>query len=194
VEPDIPQGNAAGTARCNIELKARDPAPSRSVELCRALGAEGKGTIWQRDSYFDVPFGGLKLREERPGRPHLIQFERANEPQPRESRYRIVGVESAQDLISVLAAAVGLAVVVTKRRQLFLWRSVRIHLDEVEGLGTFIELEAVATAGSDLQHEHQLIAQLRSTFALDDERLVGTGYAAQLQRQSPVAAGQDKGP
>ena len=56
-------------ARRNIELKARDPDPARSIEACRAIGAENMGTIWQRDSYFDVPFGGLKLREESPGDP-----------------------------------------------------------------------------------------------------------------------------
>jgi adenylate cyclase class IV len=49
-------------ARRNIELKARDPTPTQSIEACRALDAETRGTIWQRDSYFDVPYGGLKLR------------------------------------------------------------------------------------------------------------------------------------
>jgi hypothetical protein len=75
--------------RRNIELKARDPDPSVSLEVCRALGAEDRGTIAQRDTYFKVASGGLKLREEQPGRPHLIQFERTSEPQQRESRYRI---------------------------------------------------------------------------------------------------------
>lgn len=73
----------------NIELKALDPDQSASLEVCRALGAEDRGAIAQRDTYFDVARGGLKLREEQPGRPHLIQFERASEPQQRESRYRI---------------------------------------------------------------------------------------------------------
>jgi hypothetical protein len=66
-------------------LKAQDTDPSASLEVCRALGAEDRGTIAQRDTYFKVARGGLKLREEQPGRPHLIQFERASEPQQRES-------------------------------------------------------------------------------------------------------------
>jgi len=172
-------------ARRNIELKATDPAPSRSLEACQGLGAEDRGTIWQRDSYFDVPFGGLKLREESPGRPHLIQFERADEPQQRESQYRIIEVEDAQTLLAALTAAIGLTVVVTKHRHLFLWRDVRIHLDEVEHLGTFIELEAVAPPDSDLSHERELISQLRSTFAVTDDRLLAVGYATQLKMQSP---------
>jgi adenylate cyclase class 2 len=169
------------SARRNIELKARDPTPTQSIEACRALDAESRGTIWQRDSYFDVPYGGLKLREESPGRPHLIQFERADEARQRESRYRIIEVEDDQMLLAALTAAVGLAVVVTKRRQLFLWKDVRIHLDDVEQLGTFIELEAVAPPGSDLVHEHGLIRRLRTTFAITDERLVAIGYAKQLR-------------
>lgn len=58
--------------RRNIELKATDLAPQRAIEACRALNAEDRGTIWQRDS-------GLKLREEDPGLAHLVQFERADE-------------------------------------------------------------------------------------------------------------------
>jgi adenylate cyclase, class 2 len=170
-------------ARRNIELKATDPTPARSIEACQALNAEDRGTIWQRDSYFDVPFGGLKLREEDPGRPHLVQFERAEEPQQRESRYRIIEVEDAHTLLAALTTAIGLKVVVTKRRHLFLWKDVRIHLDTVEHLGSFIELEAVAQPDSDLTHEHALISQLRSTFAITDERLLAVGYATQLKAQ-----------
>lgn len=91
--------------RRNIELKATDPDPSVSLEVCRSLGAEDRGTIAQRDTYFEVARGGLKLREEQPGRPHLIQFERASEPQQRESRYRIIEVSDGTALCAALAAA-----------------------------------------------------------------------------------------
>ena len=175
---------AVPNAQRNIELKATDPVPARSIDACRSLNAKSSGTISQRDSYFDVPHGGLKLREEKPGRPHLIQFERAEEAQQRESRYRIIDVADSQTVLAALTAAVGLAAVVTKRRRLFLWRGVRIHLDEVEQLGTFIELEAVAPPDSDLLHEHQLISHLRTAFGITDERLIAVGYAKQLQAAS----------
>jgi adenylate cyclase class IV len=163
--------------RRNIELKAADPDPSASLEVCRTLGAEDHGTIAQRDTYFEVAHGGLKLREEQPGRPHLIQFERASEPQQRESRYRIIEVSDGAALCAALAAAIGIRGVVVKRRRLLLWQSVRIHLDEVERLGTFIELEAVAPADSNLDHEHRLVAELRDVLGITDERLVALGYA-----------------
>ena len=155
--------------------------------MCRQIGAGDHGEIWQRDTYFEVASGGLKLREKRPGRPHLIQFERINEPQQRESRYRIIEVEDGPMLSAALAAAIGVRVVVTKRRRLFLWRDVRIHLDEVERLGRFIELEAVAPPDSDLTHEHRLIAELRDALAITDKRLVAVGYAEQLRVRRPAA-------
>jgi predicted adenylyl cyclase CyaB len=170
--------------RRNIELKATDPDPSASLDVCRALGAQDRGTIAQRDTYFEVARGGLKLREEQPGRPHLIQFERASEPQQRESQYRIVEVDNPDTLIAALTDALGLRVVVAKRRHLFLWRNVRIHLDRVEGLGDFIELEAVAPPDSDLTHEHELVAELRMALTITDERLIGLGYAERLLRKS----------
>jgi predicted adenylyl cyclase CyaB len=166
--------------RRNVELKARDVSPERSLESCRLLGAEDRGEIWQRDTYFRVVSGGLKLREERPGRPHLIQFERDNVPHQRESRYRVVAVQDGAVLRAALAAAIGVRGVVAKRRRLFLWRDVRIHLDDVEQLGTFIELEAVAPPDSDLSQEHRLIVELREVFGITDERLVPLGYADQL--------------
>lgn len=172
--------------RRNIELKATDQDPASSHETCRALGAEDHGEIWQRDDYFEVAHGGLKLREERPGYPHLIQFDRANEPQQRESRYRIIKVDDGAVLRAALANAIGVRATVIKHRRLFLWRAVRIHLDTVERLGTFIELEAVAPPDSDLTHEHQLIVELREVFGITDDRLVAIGYADQIQASPTI--------
>ena len=69
------------TPRRNIELKARDLDRGASLKACLKLGASDYGTISQRDTYFDSPHGGLKLREEHPGSAHLIQFLRAEQPQ-----------------------------------------------------------------------------------------------------------------
>jgi adenylate cyclase class 2 len=167
--------------RRNVELKARDPDPARSLATCLdELGAEDRGVLWQRDTYFHVAHGGLKLREQEPGTPHLIQFQRADEPQERESRYRIVEVGDPAVLVAALDAALGVRGAVEKRRRLFLWHDVRIHLDTVEDLGTFVELEAVAPATSDLAHEHALVAELRVALAITDDRLVPVGYAKLL--------------
>ncbi|HEX4465614.1 MAG TPA: class IV adenylate cyclase [Solirubrobacteraceae bacterium] len=167
--------------RRNIELKASDQDSANSLNTCRALGAVDHGEIEQRDTYFEVTRGGLKLREEHPGRAHLIQFERADEPQQRESRYRVIEVDDGVVLCAALSVALGVRGVVAKRRRLLIWRDVRIHLDDVERLGAFIELEAVAPPDSDLTHEHALIGELRRAFAITDERLLSVGYAKLLK-------------
>jgi predicted adenylyl cyclase CyaB len=170
--------------RRNIELKARDPSPERSRECCLQLGAEDHGELRQRDTYFQVAHGGLKLREQEPGRAHLIQFERPDGLEERESRYRIVEVDDGALTRSALQSALGVRTTVVKRRRLFIWQTVRIHLDEVEELGTFIELEAVAPERSDLTHEHELVAQLRGRFGITEERLVAVGYADLIRQRS----------
>jgi adenylate cyclase class IV len=157
----------------NLELKARDPDPARSLAACLRLGAEDRGLIEQRDTYFDVASGRLKLREEDPGEPHLIFYVRADTPTTRESRYRIAPVADATATRTVLGAALVVAGTVAKRRRLLLWQGVRIHLDEVAGEGTFVELEAVDMAPGPAADR---IAHLRRALAITDERLVSRGY------------------
>jgi adenylate cyclase class 2 len=167
----------------NIELKARDSDPGQSRRICRDLGAEDHGDLWQRDTYFHVPGGRLKLREQRPGSAHLIQYSREDRPEQRESRYRVAAVMEPTEMAAVLGASLGVRVVVEKRRRLFVWNDVRIHLDDVRGLGCFLELEAVAPPDSDLSGERRAIAELRDIFAISDSRLIATGYADQLEHR-----------
>jgi homotetrameric cytidine deaminase len=128
--------------RRNLEIKARDPDPRRSLEAALALGAEDQGELTQRDAYFAGARGRLKLRRQTPGDAELIQYRRPDEAGPRTSEFRVVPVTEAQALEQALDAALGTLVVVEKQRRLLLWEGVRIHLDEVDGLGAFVELEA----------------------------------------------------
>jgi homotetrameric cytidine deaminase len=161
----------------NIEIKARDRDPARTLELALELGAADEGDLQQRDTYFDGARGRLKLREQEPGEDELIEYRRADEAGARASSYRRVRVTSAPELREALDAALGTLVVVTKRRRLLLRNNVRIHLDEVEGLGSFIELEAVASPGSDLAAEHAQVAALRARLEIGDDALVGESYS-----------------
>ena len=131
----------------------------------------------QRDTYFNVARGRLKLREENGATPHLIAYERPDLSGQRESRYRIIEVQDAEELKAALADTLGVKVVVAKERRLFLWEgNVRIHLDAVEGMGDFIEFEAVASADSDLTREETQARRLREAFEIDDADVIGESY------------------
>jgi len=166
----------------NVELKAHDADPGRTLQRALAAGAQDRGVLRQRDTYFAVPRGRLKLREEEPGGATLIAYERPDAATERVSDYRLVRVPEAAPLQAALAAANGVAVVVDKRRRLLLWETVRIHLDEVAGLGSFLELEAVAEPGSDLSRERAQVARLREALEIRDEALVEGSYADAVMR------------
>lgn len=165
--------------RRNIELKARDPDPARSLQAALQMGASDEGWLQQTDTYFRVPQGRLKLREDGPVA-QLISYERANERAARESRYRLVDVSDPAGLKDALSDALGVLVVVEKSRRLLLWQGVRIHLDEVRGLGSFIELEAVADPASDLSAEHHRAGQLQDALAITPDRIVAFSYSDEL--------------
>jgi homotetrameric cytidine deaminase len=161
----------------NLELKARDPEPGRTLELALALGAEDRGEIEQRDTYFARARGRLKLREQTPGDAELIAYERSDGAEPRPSDYRVVPVADPEALGAALDAALGTLVVVAKRRRLLLWDGVRIHLDDVEGLGSHLELEAVAAPGSGIEAERQKVERLRAELRIEDASLVAESYS-----------------
>src|SRR5918992_6056394 len=157
----------------NIEFKARDPQPARTLELALALGVEDRGEIAQRDTYFSqAARGRLKLREQDPGDDELIQYRRADAAGARESEYRRVPVADAPALREALDEALGTLVVVEKRRRLVLHENLRIHIDEVEGLGSFLELEAVAAPDADPAAEHDKLSRLRERLQIPDDALL----------------------
>lgn len=125
----------------NIEIKARcaDPAFVRHFLLDNQ--AEFRGTDQQTDTYFRVSQGRLKLREGNIEN-NLIYYERDNQAGPKQSRFRLVKVEDAPGLKAALTASCGIKVVVTKKREIYYIGNVKFHIDEVPGLGSFVEIEA----------------------------------------------------
>jgi homotetrameric cytidine deaminase len=165
-------------ARVNVELKARDADPAATAARCLALGAEDHGVLSQRDTYFARARGRLKLRDQGEDGAELIAYQRSDGSEPEESSYVIAPVAAPEQLGEALDAALGTTVVVVKRRRLFIWENVRIHLDEVQELGTFVELEAVVGSGSDdLAIAQAQVARLRTELAIDDDALLAVGYS-----------------
>jgi homotetrameric cytidine deaminase len=154
--------------RRNVELKARDADPEATLRRALELGASDEGVLRQRDTYFGRTRGRLKLREQEPGGAELIAYQRPDDAQARTSAYRIAEVADPDALREALDSALGTRVVVDKRRRLLLYENVRIHLDDVDGLGSFVELEGVAAPDSDLARENELVERLRAQLHLGE--------------------------
>jgi homotetrameric cytidine deaminase len=169
--------------RRNVEIKARDADPGRTLERALALGAADEGVLTQRDTYFSGARGRLKLREQEPGGAQLIAYARPDSDAARTSAYRLADVGDPEALREALDAALGTRVVVDKRRHLLLFEGVRIHLDEVEGLGSFVELEGVAPPESDLTREHERVAHLRDALRIDDP--IPVSYSDMIEPDTP---------
>jgi homotetrameric cytidine deaminase len=169
--------------RRNVELKAVDRDPQTTLTVALAAGAKDHGVLVQRDTYFNVPAGRLKLREQDGEPAQLIAYERPDDPDVRLSRYHLIDVPDPATTLAGLSATLGVRVVVAKRRQLLQSDNVRIHLDDVAGLGRFVELEGVAEPGADLQVERAKVERLREMLDLRPSDLRAGSYSDLLAPQ-----------
>jgi homotetrameric cytidine deaminase len=160
-------------ARLNIELKATDPDPEATTGRMAALGATAHGVLVQRDTYFASRHGRLKLREQDDTGAELIAYQRGDALEAAESEYVLVPAPDPAALSQALDRSLGTVVVVAKQRRLFLWENVRVHLDDVHGLGTFIEIEIVEPD----ERAPEQVARLRELLEIRDSALVAVGYA-----------------
>ncbi|MFW6107206.1 MAG: class IV adenylate cyclase [bacterium] len=166
----------------NIELKARCPDLAGAEAACRRLGARRAWTRRQTDVYFAASRGRLKLRIEEPGGATLVAYHREDRPAARESRYELTPVDQPQAALAELAARHGLAGRVEKTRTLYQLATVRIHLDAVRGLGTFVELEAAMGEGDAEDAVRQRVGRLAEELGVEPGHLVGVSYRDLLAR------------
>lgn len=159
----------------NIEIKARYENAQRAEENLNALGAGMAGTFHQKDTYFNVDQGRLKLRQLGTDEGHLIFYQREDLAGPKRSDYEIAKTEDPEALRAILTKIHGAWVEVEKTRQVWLWENVRIHLDDVKGLGQFVELEAV-TEEKGIEESHQRVETLMRALEITSEQLVEGSY------------------
>jgi predicted adenylyl cyclase CyaB len=143
----------------NIEIKARIASVADLEPRVAALADSGPIPISQDDTFFQCPHGRLKLRVFECGSGELIFYQRANEAGPKTSTYSIVKLNDPLAVGNLLTQAYGQLGRVLKQRTLYLVGRTRVHLDRVEQLDDFLELEVVLRA--DESHE-QGIAEAQS--------------------------------
>ncbi|TDJ57013.1 MAG: CYTH domain-containing protein [Planctomycetota bacterium] len=169
----------------NIEFKSelRDPIAAR--QQCKQLGATRMGILEQTDTYFRLADGRLKRREA-PGEPtEWIFYHRRDIVRPRMCDYAILSDAQARRRWGTLNLKEWVRVV--KRRELWLLDNVRIHLDEVEQIGNFLEFEAVVDSDHDTRSCHESIKHLRAVFHITMGEPVGPSYSDLVAQENEIA-------
>ena len=172
-------------ARHNLERKSRDADLDAARRVLAGLGAMCEGTQEQRDTYFCCAAGRLKLRRIDGTLAELIWYDRPDDDGLRTSTYRRVPVPDADALHAALGSALGVRGEVRKRREVWHWHNVRIHLDEVDGLGRFLEFEAVIDEASDEAISLERLEALGRALGLDPADDVAGSYADVRQAFQP---------
>ncbi len=167
----------------NLELKAHLNSLAEAEKTALSAGAEDKGILLQTDTYFRVPNGRLKLREISGGTAELIQYDRAEDSSERWSAYRKIPVTEPALMKRALAESLGVLAVVHKKRHLFLHRGARIHLDEVEGLGPFLEFEVPSPGGEE---PRALMGELRALFGVSGDAVETGSYSDLILAKTPL--------
>jgi len=174
----------------NIEVKSILKHRLAAEAVAARLGGSGPKTFRQEDFFFNWANARLKLRVTAPNRGELIRYERANIAETRRSTYLIARTQDPAILLDILTATLGSAGVVRKMRTLYLVGQTRVHLDQVEGLGEFLELEVVLGPGQSEAEGRNIATGLLSEFKIQDEQIVAEAYVDLLARQSASASGK----
>ncbi len=160
----------------NIEIKARARDFLRQKELAGKLTDTPEQLICQEDTFFDTLKGRLKLRMFSPGQGELIYYERDNISGPKQSNYSISKTEAPIKLKDVLSCALGVQGVVRKKRYLFIVGQTRIHLDDVEELGYYIELEVVMQPNQTAKQCLRIANEIMEKMQIREDDLIDVAY------------------
>ena len=159
----------------NLEVKAPLASVKTAEKFARFLGAKEAGILRQIDTYYRIGRGRLKLREINSKKAELIHYRRPNRRGSRVSNYSIKVVKDPIKTKRALDRVHGRWIIVRKVRRLFLYKNARIHIDSVQGLGHFLEIEVVLTTGID--QARRLMRSLKSVFSVSNERTIEGSYS-----------------
>lgn len=164
----------------NVEIKARCEDLQAVHDILVGQSLKRVSRMRQVDTYFHCRDGRLKLREIDGGaRVELIGYRRPDHPAMRTSVYSIAKVADVASMRAVLSTVMGVHVTVAKTRDLYKWEQTRVHLDAVDGLGTFVELET-QVYGEELGTAERECMRVFTTLGLQDDDVIATSYSDML--------------
>ena len=157
----------------NIEIKARCSDPDFVRRILKQRNAIFKGVDHQIDTYFNCHHGRLKLREGNIEH-HLIHYSRENQAGPKKSIVTLYRPTPDSTLKEILTCSLGILTIVDKKREIYVIDNVKFHIDQVEGLGSFIEIEAIDNTGKigkdklkDQCEDYMELLRIQSTDLID---------------------------
>ncbi|MFT3823180.1 MAG: class IV adenylate cyclase [Chitinophagaceae bacterium] len=164
----------------NIEIKARTSNTDAIRRFLLDNGAMFHGTDLQTDTYFNVQQGRLKLREGNIEN-NLIYYQRIDQHGPKQSDFQLTQVADAAGLKAMLSAAIGIKIVVQKKREIYFIENIKFHLDELEGLGQFVEIEASNKNYSlPVEKLHEQCNYYLQAFRIEEKDLLQHSYSDML--------------
>jgi len=168
----------------NVEIKARAGDFAAQREKAGELSGAPPELLSQEDTFFRTKRGRLKLRHLSENEGELIYYERPDAQGPTESRYMIIPTREPVVLRDALSKALGISGVVRKRREVYHVAGTRVHMDTVEGLGEFIELEALLTTDESHEAGHARVREISEALGICDEDLIDRAYVDLLSELS----------
>ena len=166
----------------NIEIKAVLRNRDAVVAAAAKKSDAEPETIFQHDFFFRCSKGRLKLRIFEAGRGELILYERENVAEARCSHYQIAHTSDPEVLLDILTHALGRTGEVKKTRVLYRIGQTRVHIDQVEGLGDFLELEVVLRPDQTEAEGQKIAANLLREFGIEKDHLVPNAYVDLLRK------------
>jgi len=160
----------------NIEIKARVRNFDALRSRAETLSDTPVQVIPQEDTFFLTPKGRLKLRQLAPDRAQLVYYERPDQDGPKRSTYHIFETGDPENLKTTLSMALGVRGIVRKTRFLYLVGQTRLHLDEVEGLGQFMELEVVLHPEQTDAEGEAIAGDLMARLGIREDDLLKVAY------------------
>lgn len=176
-KPELTARDYLCTMHINFEFKARAKNILELEALLLQQNPEFIGEDFQTDTYFNVPYGRLKMREGNIENA-LIHYHRNDVASAKQSDVILYKHNADASLKKILATALGIKVVVEKKRRIYFMGNVKFHFDEVTGLGKFVEVEAIDTDGSiGIEKLKQQCNHYASLFGITDEEFVSRSYS-----------------
>ena len=165
----------------NIEIKARVRDFDEIRQRAERLSDTPLQIISQEDIFFNTEKGRLKLRVRGAGHAQLIYYLRSDQEGPKRSDYHIFETPDSENLNHVLELAYGIRGVVKKTRYLYMVGQTRIHLDDVEELGQFVELEVVLKEGQSNVEGEEIAERLMTSLGVERSDLIEGAYMDMLE-------------